>query len=441
MAVCSHLTPFNTRLAQAMKTQRPIVRPSAVSTRAAESPEDLVQRTPQSPPIFSKDSTLFGVEIEVPATGDLSANYAQILFEISIMDKLKNCSFGLDSWSQNLGYYFQMRDQKRTPSSLKIYVKTDPNVVEISTSPLSYAQTESWKDILDSLIFATSAEIRNRTLVGSSDDQRNRWSGHLNVSWPGLMVALGKHDAQTLKMINYMGSTYRLTTAQISQLNMNLILNLYVDLQNHPQLSMGLLGGDVRNATPLAFGSEQEQNVLREIISKYKRRQFTDTYDLAKALTKAHPSSFGGRYNAPRFSLLNFENIIYPDFQWGYTRGSRIELRGFYSPNSVDEMLANFRIINGRLNFLYKLDANEPRVLEFNPPKIDREFIESATMQNFKVEGLTGNLRPEEVASMYIKYLSEAGLNPKEEYKFIRDPSIRSEVAKKLGVPNLPCVP
>lgn len=429
-AICANRTPLATLRTQVYRTlgATPITsRPLVTPRPQPQLSDELIPRTSEIPAVFSKDSTLFGVEVEIPESGELNLNYAKMLFEVLVHDKLKSCKLDLTSWKWDQNYRFKLTDEKRTPKNIVIYVRTDPAVVEISTTPLTYAQTESWQDVLEELIFATSRELNQDERVGSPDHGRNRWSGHLNISWPGLMTSMGFHDVKELK--TYYGSKVRLAGSDIERQNMNLLLNLFVDLQNHPQLAMGILGGDVRNASPLAFGSREEQEALREVIKRYEGGYISNLLDLTQRLIKAYPASFVGRYSTSRYALLNLENIINPDYSWGYMRGTRIELRGFFSPLSVSEMLANYRIVNNRLAYLYdNFTLQKEKLKDFNPPKIDENYIKNAQLNNFKVEGLTGGLSAEEAAKVYIRFLSEAGLNPRVEAQFIRDPLVQKIV-------------
>jgi hypothetical protein len=116
------------------------------------------------------------------------------------------------------------------------------------------------------------------------------------------------------------------------------------------------------------------------------------------------------------------------------TRGARIELRGFFSPLSVKDMLANYRIVNGLLDYVrrnYRIE--DDRVMDFLPPEIDDNFKKYATEDNFKVQGLTGGLSPARVADVYISVLKQAGLNPRTEYVYVRDTIIREAIKRMLG--------
>jgi hypothetical protein len=365
----------------------------------------VVQRLKSLPKAFSPSSTLFGVEIELPLKEGAIAPLRR--FNDEVIAKCEQCP---ELCSRKQGAII-LRDPQKSPERIYIYIDSDPGVIEILTNPMTYSQVESWRNELDELVFATARDFQKKSLLDSPDQQRNRWSGHINVSWPGLIPAVKVPDFE----------------------NMNLLLNYFVDLQNSPELGMGVLGGDIRNATPLAFGSLAEQTLLKEAIRNYREGHILDTVDLAKSLLEAHPDSFKGRYRSGRFSLVNLDNIVNLDFQWGYEQGARIELRGFFSPRNVDDMLANFRIINGRLDYLHrKFQNDKPQSLDFIPPKIDENYLRNATLESHKTEGLIGGLSPAAAAQVYIRYLRESGLDPRRESQYLRDRDIRRAVLNQL---------
>lgn len=427
----SFACPARTPLPQLYSQMRAMPKPVQPLTPPRSQPqgsEELVQRTQDLPAVFSKESTLFGVEVELPATADLQRDYAKMLLEVVINDKLKKCNIGLTSWKWQQGKRFTLTDEKRNPKTININIGTDPAVVEISTTPLTYGQTESWQDILEDLIFATSRDLEKAKYLGSPDKERNRWSGHLNISWPGLMTSMGYHEPYSRTTFQRMS----LAPAEIERQNMNLLLNLFVDLQNHPQLAMGILGGDTRNATPLVFGNESEQKTLTDTIRAYEGNQVTNLAQLASKLVKAHPESSPGTFGHTHYSLLSTEGLTIPDYSWGYVRGTRLEIRGFFSPTSMASILSNYRLMNARLAYLYENFTLNGKVLAYRPPKMDPNFLKNINRNNFIVHGLSGNLNPIEAADVYIDYISQTGLNPLNESQYLRDPIVKAAVQNRL---------
>jgi hypothetical protein len=319
---------------------------------------------------------------------------------------------------------FTIREGNLNPSSIKIRVSEDIGVIEVSTTPLTYDQTISWQPVLDQLIFDTAHKLEKEGLVSSVERERNRWSGHINISWPGLMEARNTPDI----------------------LSENLIINLFIDLQNFPELAMGVLGGDVRNAPPLALGSKTEQDKLRAIIKDYREGSLSNLTLLAKRLIKdTVPTSFRGGFArcAPgqlKYTLINLEPLIHEKALWGYAQGTRIELRGFFSPLSVESMLTNYRIINARLAYLQqRFNRKDRQALDFSPPRVDiRSLYDVGSPYKHRTEGLIGNLSPGAAAAAYVRYLSESGLNPCDELQFLRDPIVKRAVENHLDCRSQP---
>jgi hypothetical protein len=115
-----------------------------------------------------------------------------------------------------------------------------------------------------------------------------------------------------------------------------------------------------------------------------------------------------------------------------YTDGRehRIELRGFFSPQSIDEQLANYRIVMARINYLYLNFVKTDSLPPFNPPPIPAH-LQSGDLSRFKTHGLI-HFTPAEAAKVYIQFLEEAGLNPAEYAPYLRDTIVRRAVENRL---------
>ena len=385
-----------------------VVAPSQALPHRLSSATFSVKRKPNLPRAFSPDTTLFGVEMEFPVASNLTVKTAHQKFSARVKEKCDQC---LGLCHTATGNIVLLRDDAKSPSSITLYVGVDPAVIEVQTTPLTYAQTDSWKNEIQSLVFSTAKELEKEGTVVSSNKERNRWSGHINISWPGLNEIHQLPDPES----------------------MNLLLNYFVDVQNFPELGMGVLGGDVRNARPLAFGSPAEQTRLRAVIDRYRAGDFLDLQSLAEALFRVVPESFLGGFDEGRYAPVNLESIVNLDATWGYEKGIRLELRSFFAPLSVDEMLSSYRLINGRLDYLRRsFPASERRVVAFEPPVIDRNYLKNVDVFNHKVQGLLAGLSPAKAATTYIRYLKEAGLDPLRESVYLRDPVVKRAVKNQL---------
>jgi hypothetical protein len=367
------------------------------------------------PRAFSPQTTLFGVEIEFPVASLDSVNAlrrAHDKFTQKVKDKCDLCP---ESCHTAKGNIVHLRDGDKTPNGITFMVSMDPGVIEVKTPPLTYGQMESWQVEIEELIFATARDLHSDGFLMSSETERNRWSGHINVSWPGLSDAREFYDGES----------------------MNLLLNYFIDLQNFPELGMGVLGGDVRNAAPLAFGSAEDQKRLLTTINLYRQGAFQDLKSLARNLYEVYPSAFNGYYAEQRYSLMNLASVASMDGRWGYEKGTRIELRGFFAPTKVDDMLSNLRIINARLEFLRThFPAAEKKVVDYRFPKMSPHFIKNATLETHQTSGLIAGLSPELAAKSYITYLRESGIDPQHELKYLRDKSLQNTVRNQLRCGN-----
>jgi hypothetical protein len=372
-------------------------------------------KKPEVDPVYSRDTVLFGTEIEFPLR-DASKRYESTsIYRQTLLTRCKSCAN--IRCDDDQGHVIIETDGQK----LKVFIHPDEGVVEINTQPLTYSETEGWANILDKLIFGTAEELLPSVLA-DSDGERNRWSGHINISWPGL------------RSINVNATL--LHSAQ-DQLTASLLVNFYIDSQNHPELALGVLGGDSRNATPLAFGEQNDRNRLREIRNAFQSGNSQNFSALIQKLWVTIPNvrhSYSRDFGSYRYVLVNVQHLIGGrDHEWSGYNGQRLELRGFFTPRNSGEMLANYRVINARLAYLYNDFVKKNLVVAYDD-QLNYKPV-------YKPSGLADDLTPQRAAAVYVKYLSESGLNPYAERKFLRDSSIINEVkeVKKSKPGRIPC--
>ena len=365
--------------------------------------------------VFSPETTLFGTEIEFPWSPQSGGHSLISLYRESLRLRCEQC-FGIQACDVRINYAKVTIDNQ----NLTIYFDLDPKVIEVTTQPMNLDTFESWSAVIDSLIFGAARELGST--LANSEDHRNRWSGHVNVSWPGL-TQTGAHWAGKKSQDDEAAS-------------MALLINYVIDAHNHPELAMGVLGGDIRNAPPLALGNDKDRGELEKVVQKYREKKFTSTAALAKALMEAVPWSFGGRFGPARYNLINLEHLtdsLSP--WWNGAPGSRLELRGFFTPLSASEMQTNYRIVNARLKFLYENYVKRNQLVPFNK---SRHLV-----SEFQKSGMQPPVTVEMGAEVYRNYLTQAGLSPTNEGRYLRDPQVRSlvlgETAQSLR--QKPCAP
>lgn len=374
-----------------------------------------VKKTSQEP-VFSKETTLFGTEIEFPFNVNelrgsqfnsderaLGALYTQKILELC-----KACSSWWESRSCELkGDELSVGIQGKT---LKIYIGIDPGVLEIKTQPMTYQETEAWAPVMDTLIFGAAKAID--TLLIDPERERNRWSGHVNVSWPGLQSA----------------TPDEIIKEGLPKTNASLLVNFFIDTQNHAELALGVLGGDTRNATPLVFGRQEDRTILYTTRERFHRGAHQQFRFLTNDLWQAYPrdvehSYISPRYGkiSPRYTLINTTHIL-GKRSWNGANGNRLELRGFFTPRKASDMLSNYRIVNARLDYLYKKYVKNDKIVPYDYQKY--------YSPEYKTSGLPSALSPVSAALVYTKYLTEAGLNPAQEARYLRDPLVKEAVLR-----------
>lgn len=366
-------------------------------------------KKPSLEPVFSKDTTLFGTEIEFPFNmNEFSDERVPALYTQKILELCKACS----SWWQSSSCELKGRElsvgiQGKT---LKIYTGIDPGVLEIKTQPMTYKETEAWAPVMDTLIFGAAKAID--TLLIDPERERNRWSGHVNVSWPGLQSA----------------TPDEIIKEGLPKTNASLLVNFFIDTQNHAELALGVLGGDTRNATPLVFGRQEDRTILYTTRERFHRGAYQQFRFLTNDLWQAYPrdvehSYISPRYGkiSPRYTLINTTHIL-AKTSWNGANGNRLELRGFFTPRKVSDMLSNYRIVNARLDYLYKKYVKNNQIVPYDYQK--------SYLPTYKPSGLPPALSPESAALVYSKYLTEAGLNPAQEARYLQDPLVKEAVLR-----------
>ena len=358
-----------------------------------------------SNPLELESTLKFGTEIEFPLAAPTQVEenlqgyrekLAEICAKCRIDSQLKSCSLRDNTLRIQV-------DQ----SELVVLLGYDPGVLEITTMPLTYRETEAWAGIIDTFIFGAAKSMGEAFL--NPLEEPNRWSGHVNVSWPDLekdMVESNRDPTIRESMI--------------------LMLNFYVDLQNHPELAMGVLGGDTRNATPLAFGTPLERKSLEDIIRFTRENRYANLRFLGLALTHPSPRSFADRFKTPnrdhRYNLINTENI---GSRWNKQNGSRLEIRSFFTPLRSENMLAHYRIVKGRLKYLRASSSGRTHLVTYNSNRSIRS--------TFVKRGLQPGINLDEAAEAYLSYLQGTGLDPLKESRYLRNPEVQKAVRKKIG--------
>jgi hypothetical protein len=348
----------------------------------------------------AESEVAFGSEVEFPSVSAFEEHYVKAARRrCDVCAEVFECKFRTND---RRGTMIEV-SEKNTTNSLQIFPTEDISVVEIRTNPMSYMRTLKNARIIHVFIFGVGEDLKADKLIKSSLIEPNRWSGHVNVSWPDLVWEGTTQDPMIKERLRY-------------------LLRFYVDYQNHPELAMGVLGGDIRNASPLAIFPETNRKILQSLISDFELGVTKDVTQILHQLidNQCAPGKVLVQYlEEPRYSVINLHPLLKAlGANKGFSR--RLELRAFYTPTSVEQMLSQYRIVQSRLDYLRKFSGP---IVYFN-----REL---KYPERFLASGLQGDVTHKEAAQTFIKYLSEAGLDPVYEAQFLTNQIVASEVRRQ----------
>jgi hypothetical protein len=202
------------------------------------------------------------------------------------------------------------------PDGFYIVVSTDPGVVEVQTKPLTVEEWVRQKDRLQKDLFdaATSLGIPPGQVGG----------GHIHM---GLEGSVGS--------------------------NLFLMRNLLVDFANHPELSLGVLHYDIRNAPPISALPEGQREAFAKIIAEVDSGQIDSPAGLARRI---YYSVYGGP-DFQKMNALNLSRIV--ESIWSESERT-FEFRGIRPERNVEEFIILIRILEGRLSYLKTMKTPIP---------------------------------------------------------------------------------
>jgi hypothetical protein len=189
-------------------------------------------------------------------------------------------------------------------------VTTDPGVVEVKMKPLTVTEIASARykgriqnDLFD--IAASLGMIPGR--VGG---------GHIHM---GLQTSVGS--------------------------DLLLMRNLLVDFANHPELALGILHNDMRNAPPISRLPIEQQNAFKKIIAEVDSGEIQTLVELAARVTEFV-------YGGPDFQkkqALNLDRVTQP--LWLKFERT-IEFRAIRALASAEEFVMIVRLLDARMEYL-----------------------------------------------------------------------------------------
>ena len=344
---------------------------------------------PIEPP-FNPDEVVFGVECEFtdPIKANvgwgITARYRTAVARRCASDPGLECSFdrrSVEVWS------------RQPPGRVRLFPHRDHCVLEIAIDPLTIQQGEASRHLLESLVWAAAGDVG----LAAGTDEVNRWSAHLSFSWPQLRAG---GDA-------------------------GLLLRYLVDFNNHPALAMGAMGGDIRNAPPLAIFSDRAQQALQAVVADYNRApESEDAFAVAARIRRevyGERFQFGLRGHNDHYNALNLCHVnrsARHKRPYGIECPVRIEQRAAYMPPSAEHLLSQCKIIAARLEYL----SQQTGPIAYCPPRFDIP----ADSRVFQRRGTQQGMDATAVAEGYLHYLEETGLDVTKHVPFLVNPEVRA---------------
>ena len=346
-------------------------------------------------PLFHSDEVVFGIECEFtdPATANVGWG---------ITSRYRTAVARRCAWTRGLECRFDRRSvevwSNQPPGRVRVFPHRDHCVLEIAVDPLTIQQAESSRHLLESLVWAAANDVG----LAPGTDEVNRWSAHLSFSWPRLHAG---GDA-------------------------SLLLRYLVDFNNHPELAMGALGGDIRNAPPLAIFSDRAQEALQAVVADHNRSpDAEDAFALAERIRRnvyGERFQFGLRGRNDHYNALNLCHVSRRSKHkrpYGIDTPVRVEQRASYMPLSADHFFSQCRIIAARLAYL----SRQTGPIEYRPPG----FGIPVASRVFQRRGTQQGVDAKAVAECFLRYLEEAGLDAIQHVPFLVNPEVR-EAAERL---------
>lgn len=282
----------------------------------------------------------------------------------------------------------------------RLFPHLDPGVLEIATEPMSLADFRRAEGLLEEGVWQA---CRDLGLVPGTAEI-NRWSMHVNVSWPGL--AAGRDG--------------------------ELLLRCVTDAADHPELALGGCGGDIRNAPPLAILGPRPRDALRALVAELEAGPaHGNAFAMARLLRQRvfrERFVYGSRLHNDFYHAVNVCHVRpRPKRKRRFAIASpvRIEIRASYMPPSAAHLISTLEIVAGRFVWL----ARQTGPVEF----FGKLVPEPPGGRTFRPSGVQEGVTPDEVAACWIGYLAEAGIDPARHVPFIVNPDVRRAASAMLA--------
>lgn len=346
-------------------------------------------------PTFDPADLRFGVEFEFtePAIGTVARD-TPVRYREAVRRRCGGRPRAFFSWPAWLSRGRGCVDVADAATGLttRLFPHLDPGVLEIATEPMSLAEFRRAEGLLEEAVWRACRDVG----LAPGTPEINRWSMHVNVSWPGLRAG---RDGE-------------------------LLLRFVADSADHPELALGGCGGDIRNAPPLAILGPRPRDALRAVIATLAAGPARgDAFAVARILRRRvfrERFVYGSRLHNDFYHAVNVCHVRRrPRRKRRFTIASpvRIEIRGSFMQPSAKHLISALEIVAGRIAWL----ARQTGPIDF----LGKLVPEPPEGRTFRPCGVQEGVTPEEVAACWIGYLTEAGIDPARHVPLIVNPDVR----------------
>lgn len=349
-------------------------------------------------PTVGMDELRFGVEFEFtdPATGTVARD-RPALYRAAARRRCP--AHGVDvPWPSRIMPWRGGIDvaDAATGMRTRLFPHIDPGVLEIATEPMTVADFHRAEGLLGEAVWSACRDVG----LAPGTAEINRWSMHVNVSWPGLAAG---HDGE-------------------------LLLRFVVDAADHPELALGGCGGDIRNAPPLAILGPRPRDALRGLVAELAASPARgDSFAVALLLRQRvfrERFMYGSRLHNDFYHAVNLCHVRRrPGRKRRFAIASpvRIEIRASYMPPSAAHLISALEIVAGRLTWL----ARQTGPIEF----FGNLLPEPPGGRIFRTTGVQDGVTPAAVAACWVGYLVGMGIDAARHVPFIVNPDVRRAAA------------
>ena len=290
---------------------------------------------------------------------------------------------------------------RHAPSGLstRLFPHRDQRVLEIATEPLPLDLFRRGEAMFQASVWDACRDVG----LSPGTDEINRWSMHVNVSWPALHAG-GDGD---------------------------LLLRYVADFNDHPELAMGGCGGDIRNAPPLVILGPRPREALQQVIASVAAHsEDLDAFAVARLLRQRvfrERFVYGSSLHNDFYHAVNVCHVRpRPVRKRRFRTPSlvRIEIRASYMAPSAAHLVSTLEIVAGRLAYL----ARQSAPLRY----IGRLLPDPPGGRTFRTRGVQDGVTAEGVAACWIRYLEEAGVDPVRHAPYLVNPDVRAAAHQLL---------